>query len=68
MALTKEQKKRFLPDLLPINTIIEVIRVDKDGNFVKKEMTFGEFKGIKKRKDFSYIAYQKGFSMFFDKN
>jgi hypothetical protein len=64
MALTKEQKKRFLLDLLPINTIVEVIRVDKDGNFVKKEMKYGDWKEFKKQIGYTYTCYQKGFSQY----
>ncbi len=64
MALSKEDKKRFLPDLLPESTIVEVIRRDKDGNVVMKIMSHGEFKKMDKQKGFHYQEFQKGFSQF----
>jgi len=53
-----------LTDLLPLNTIVEVIRVDREGNFVKKEMKYSEWKEFKKQIGFTYTCYQKGFSQF----
>lgn len=64
MAQSKEEKKRFIPDLLAANTIIEVIKTDKDGNAQKKEMTYGEWKTMKKQKGFTYRAYQLKYSQY----
>lgn len=57
-------KKKYVPDLLPAGTIVEVIRRDAKGNVVKKEMTHGEFKRMEKQKGFHYQEFQKGFSAF----
>jgi len=64
VALSKEDKKRFLPDLIPNNTIMEVIRRDKKGNVVMKVMTHGEFKSMEKQKGFHYQEFQRFFSQF----
>lgn len=49
--------------LLRPDTIIEVIRI-KDDEVLKKEMSLFEWQSMIKRKDYRYIAYQKGFSQF----
>jgi hypothetical protein len=67
MAQSKEQKQRFIPDLLPSGTIIEVVKIAPDGSSKKREMTFGEFKALKKQKGFTYRSYQSGVSQFFNK-
>lgn len=64
MALTKEQKQRFIPDLLPAGTIIEVVKIASDGSCQKKEMTFGDWKTMKKQPGFVYRAYKLGVSQF----
>ncbi len=64
MALSKEDKKRFLPDLLAANTIIEVVKIGPDGSSQKKDMNYSEWKSMKKQVGFIYRAYQKGFSQF----
>lgn len=64
MALSKEDKKRFLPDLLQDNVVIEVIKISFDGSVQKKDMTFGEWKLLNRQKGFVYRAYQKNFSQF----
>lgn len=48
---------------LPDNTIIEVIRTKGD-EVVKKEMTFREWKELKKQPGYTYSAFQKGFSAY----
>jgi hypothetical protein len=63
-ALTAAQKARFTPDLLPLSTVVEVIRVSKQGVNVKKIMNYGAWKAMKKQQGFTYTAYQKGFSQF----
>ena len=57
-------KPTFTTDLIPNNTIIEVLAIDKLGKVVKKKMTFSEWKSIKRKKGFIYKAYQLGFSQF----
>jgi len=36
----------------------------KSGEVVKKEMTYREWRGLKKQSGFVYLAYQKNFSQF----
>lgn len=48
---------------LPPDTIIEVIAIKKDEIHIA-EMTIEQFQNIKKKPDFIYRAYQKGFSQF----
>lgn len=67
MAQSKEDKKRFIPDLLPTNTRIEVVKIAKDGTSEKKEMDFGDYKAMKKQAGFTYRAYALGFSQFANK-
>lgn len=64
MALSKEQKQRFIPDLLAPSTIIEVVKIHSDGTVQKKNMEFGEWKKMKKQPGFTYRAYQIGYSKF----
>lgn len=61
--LTEAQKK-YIPDLLASNILVEVIKIDREGGAVKKDMEYGVWKGLKKQKGFTYRAYQKGFSQF----
>ena len=48
---------------LPPDTIIEVIAIKKDEIHLA-EMTIEQFQNIKKKPDFIYKAFQKGFSQF----
>ncbi len=48
---------------LPPDTIIEVIAIKKDEIHLA-EMTIEQFQNIKKKPEFQYKAYQKGFSQF----
>lgn len=64
MAQSKEDRKRFLPDLLPANTIVEIIKISPDGTAEKREMLYSEWKIMKKQPNFTYRAYQKGVSQF----
>ena len=58
-------KQIFTTDLIPDNTIIEVIKLDIKGNFIgKKDMEYGEWKKMKKHSGFIYRAFQKGYSQF----
>jgi len=61
--LTEAQKK-YIPDLLAPDTIVEVVKIDREGGAIKKEMEYGKWKLLKKQKGFTYRAYQKGFSQF----
>lgn len=58
-------KSNFSPDLLPDNTTVEVVKLDKNGDFVGiKLMSFAQWKSMDKQPGFIYRAYQKGFSKF----
>ena len=57
-------KPKFTGDVLPHETIIEVIRTNSYGEVIKKEMTFGAWKNLKKQSGYTYIAYQLKFSQF----
>jgi len=48
---------------LPPDTIIEVIAIKKDEIHLA-EMTIEQFQNIKKKPDFIYKAFQKGYSQF----
>jgi hypothetical protein len=56
--------KKTTFELLPLETIIEVVAIDREGGAMKKEMKYGDWLEIKKKKGFIYKAYQKGFSQF----
>lgn len=62
--MAKQDNRKYVPDLLPPGTIVEVIRRDAEGNVVMKEMTHGDFKKMEKQKGFRYQEFQKGFSQF----
>ena len=48
---------------LPPDTLIDVIAIKKDEIHLA-EMTIEQFQNIKKKPDFQYKAFQKGFSQF----
>lgn len=57
--------QKFSPDLLPANTVVEVVKLDKKGEFVgMKLMSFGDWKQMARQPGFDYRAFQKGFSKF----
>ena len=57
--------QKFSPDLLPANTVVEVVKLDKKGEFVgMKLMSFGDWKQMTRQPGFDYRAFQKGFSKF----
>lgn len=59
------KKSSFIPDLLPSNTIVEVVKLDLKGNFVgKKDMEYGQWRQMTKQVGFIYRAYQKKFSQY----
>lgn len=49
--------------MLDDSVIIEVIRTKGD-EVVKKEMTFGQWKNLKKQPGYTYSAFQKGYSQY----
>jgi len=58
-------KPTFVVDLLPANTIVEVVKLDLKGEFVGiKEMDYGDWKKMTRQKGFIYRAFQKNFSQF----
>lgn len=64
MAKAKANPK-FSPDLLADTTTVEVVKLDKNGEFVgMKLMSFGQWKSMEKQSGYIYRAYQKGFSKF----
>ena len=57
--------QNYNPDLLPSNTVVEVVKLDKKGEFVgMKLMSFGDWKQMARQPGFDYRAFQKGFSKF----
>ena len=68
MAQSKEEKKRYIPDLLASNVLVEVIKIWPDGTAEKREMLYGDWKSMKKQPNFTYRCYQKGVSQFLLKN
>ena len=57
--------KKVSFDLLPLNTIVEVVKLDLKGEFVgKMDMTFQQWKEFKKQPKFIYRCFQKKFSQF----
>jgi hypothetical protein len=60
--------KKYVPDLLPAGTIVDVVKIDNNGDFVGlKSMNYGDWKNMKKQAGFTYKAYQKGFSSYKNK-
>jgi len=64
--LANQDKKKYIPDLLPSGTIVEVVKYNRrTGDFVgMKLMSHGDFKNMEKQKGFRYQEYQKGFSQY----
>lgn len=60
--------KQQYSGMLPSNTKVEMIAVDKEtGQAYKKIIELQEFKNIKKKSNFNYLPpYQIGFSQFKD--
>lgn len=57
--------KKTTLDILPLNTIVEVVKLDLNGEFVgKMDMEFGKWKDFKKQPKFIYRCFQKKFSQF----
>ena len=59
-------KKKYIPDLLPPGTIVEVVKYDiKTNEFVgMKLMSHSDFKSMPKQKGYRYQEFQKGFSQY----
>lgn len=51
---------------LPINTIIEVVSVNKEGKMYKTEMSLAQAQEITKKDGWKYSFYQLGFSAYDD--
>jgi hypothetical protein len=49
---------------IPDGTPLDIVRIAKNGEVVKKEMTYREWRGLKKQAGYIYLAYQKNFSQF----
>jgi hypothetical protein len=64
--MAKQESKKYIPDLLPPGTMVEVAKFDRvNGEFVGlKAMSHGDFKKMEKQKGFRYQEYQKNFSSF----
>ena len=63
--MAKVDNRKFIPDLLPAGTEIDVVKFDEKGDFAGiKSMPYGEWKKMEKQKGFTYRAYQKGQSSF----
>jgi len=61
-----DEKKKYIPDLIPANTIMEVVKYNqKTGEFVgMKLMSHGDFKSMIKQKGFRYQEFQKNISQY----
>lgn len=64
--MAKQDTKKYLPDLIPINAIMEVVKFNsKTGEFIGlKLMSHGDFKNMVKQKGFRYQEFQRGYSQF----
>jgi len=67
--MAKPDKSKYIPDLIPANAIMEVVKFKRDtGEYVgMKLLSHGDFKNMEKQKGFRYQEFQKGFSMFLNK-
>lgn len=60
--------KKYVPDLLPAGTVVDVVKFDSKMEFVGlKSMLYGDWKQMKKQAGFTYRAYSKGFSSYKNK-
>lgn len=59
-------KQNYTPDLLPANTIVEVVKYNqKTGEYIgTKEMSHGDFKNMVKQKGYRYQEFLMGFSQY----
>lgn len=58
-------KQNYTPDLIPANTIVEVVKLDNNSEFVgMKLMEYSNWKKLEKKKGFIYRCFQKGYSQF----
>lgn len=63
--MVKKGNPNFTTDLLPVATMVEVVKLDRKGEFIGiKDMRYGEWKVMKRQSGFIYRAFQKGFSKF----
>ena len=64
--MTKQNTKKYISDLIPPTTIMEVVKFNsRTGEFIGlKLISHGDFKSMVKQKGFRYQEYQKGFSQF----
>jgi len=64
--MAKQDTKKYIPDLLPLGTIVEVVKYNiKTNEFIgMKLMSHGDFKNMVKQKGFRYQEFQKGFSQY----
>jgi len=67
--MAKQDTKKYIPDLLPAGTIVEVVKYNiRTGEFIgMKLMSHGDFKNMVKQKGFRYQEFQKNFSQYKDK-
>jgi len=64
--MAKVDNRKFIPDLLPPETLVEVAKFDRiTGEFIGlKVMSHGDFKKMEKQKGFRYQEFQQNFSSF----
>lgn len=64
--MAKQDKSKYLPDLIPASTIMEVVKYRLDtGEYVgMKLMSHGDFKNMEKQAGFRYQEFQKGYSQY----
>lgn len=63
--MAKQDNKKASFDVLPLHTIVEVVKLDQKGNFIgKKDMEYGQWKDFKRQSGYIYRCFQKKFSQF----
>ena len=59
--MAKQDNRKYIPDLLPSSTIVEIVKTDKKGEFVGiKEMEYGLWKKMEKQAGFFLSLLPKG--------
>ena len=64
--MAKQDKSKYIPDLIPASAIMEVVKYNqKTGEYVgMKLMPHGDFKNMVKQSGYRYQEFQKGVSQF----
>jgi hypothetical protein len=63
--MAKKANPKYIPELTPRGEVLEVVKLDKNGDFVgSKKMTYGEWRKMERQGEFTYRAFQIGFQQF----